>query len=33
VATLLRDRHLRQGGVETLAAQGITTGPWPTDGG
>jgi cytochrome P450 len=27
MAALLRDRHLRQGGVETLAAQGITTGP------
>src|SRR5215510_6924006 len=26
MAALLRDRHLRQGGVETLAAQGITTG-------
>jgi cytochrome P450 len=28
VATLLRDRRLRQGGVETLAAQGITAGPF-----
>jgi hypothetical protein len=27
VAALLRDRRLRQGGVESLAAQGITTGP------
>jgi cytochrome P450 len=27
VATLLRDRRLRQGGVESLAAQGITAGP------
>jgi len=27
MAALLRDRPLRQGGVETLAAQGITTGP------
>ena len=26
VAALLRDRRLRQGGVESLAAQGITTG-------
>jgi hypothetical protein len=30
VAALLRDRRLRQGGVESLAAQGITTGRWPT---
>jgi cytochrome P450 len=28
VATLLRDRRLRQGGVESLAAQGITAGPF-----
>ena len=28
VAALLRDRRLRQGGVETLAAQGITAGPF-----
>jgi len=27
VLALLRDRRLRQGGVESLAAQGITTGP------
>jgi cytochrome P450 len=27
MTALLRDRHLRQGGVDTLAAQGITTGP------
>jgi cytochrome P450 len=27
MAALLRERPLRQGGVETLAAQGITTGP------
>lgn len=27
VAALLRDRRLRQGGVESLAAQGITAGP------
>ena len=27
VAALLRDRRLRQGGVESLAAQGVTTGP------
>src|SRR4029078_12194719 len=27
-AALLRDRRLHEGGVETLAAQGITTGPF-----
>src|SRR5262245_56743423 len=28
VATLLRDRRLKQGGVETIAAQGVTQGPF-----